>query len=280
MQRFDWDDLKYCLALNRAGSLSAAGRVLGVSDTTVARRIKALETRLGAPVFVANDPREVTPLGQIVLDHAEAMERESSAIAEAAGRAGPVLADTVRISTVPILSHRVLLPALHRLHAEHPDLTVELVPDGRNLDLNKREADLALRFSRPAVGGLKVKAARIGTVGFEVFKSVERSSDTGVPWITYDDTYASLPQARWMAALGGPLAPLRVTDAETALEAAARGLGQTLLPGRVGRSDARLCVVEASAPLPSRDVWLLSHEDQNRRRAVVAVKAWLQEIAW
>lgn len=284
MQSFEWDDLRYCLALNRAGSLSAAGRAMGVSDTTVARRIKALETKLGASVFLAAAQGQFmpTPVGKIVLDRAEAMERESVAIAEAVGREGPLLADTVRISTVPILSNRVLLPALSALHQEHPELIVELVPDGRNLDLNKREADLALRFARPAIGGLKVKARRIGCIGFEVFESVEGVEGEEAPWITYDDTFASLPQARWMAGQGGSAAPLRVSDAETALEAAVIGIGRTVLPGKVGRTDRRLRVVDlpSATSLPNRDVWLLSHEDQNKRRAVATVKAWLQEIDW
>ncbi|MEW9918181.1 LysR family transcriptional regulator [Marimonas sp. MJW-29] len=284
MQSFDWNDLKYFLCLHRAGNLAAAGRRLGVSDTTVARRIRALEAALGVPLFLrSGQGRHVlTPAGQNALARAEAIEREGAGLAEALGADGGGVAGTVTVSAVPLLCHHVLLPALPMLQARHPQVVLEIVPEARNLDLSKREADLALRFSRPASGGLRVRARKLGTVEFGVF-AVAGGAD--LPWIAYADTAASLPQARWTSSAlsrAGGAAPLRVTDAETALGAAALGLGKAVLPTKVAERDGRLVRVEGRwhAPLPQRDVWLLSHVDQAERRAIGAVKAWLSEIEW
>lgn len=289
MQKLDWNDLTYLLALHRAGNLSAAARMTGSSDTTVARRIRALEHALGQPLFStsARGRYILTPAGQAVLARAEAMERESAEMVEALGQTAEVLDSVVTISAVPILCHRILLPALAELHRVHPQLTVELIPDGRNYDLNKREADLALRFSRPERGGLKVKAVKLGTLDFAVFGPAGMIDPGVLPWVLYGESVASLPQAHWTASVleqnpEGKPAPVRVTDAETALEAAALGLGKAVLPSRVGHADARLqsLSVKSDVALPTRDVWLLSHVDQNRLRSVQVVKEWVSEIEW
>lgn len=286
MQRLDWNDLSYVLALHRSGSHASAARLLGVSDTTVARRLRVLERHLGGALFAraGQGAARLTGLGQRVLQHAEGMEREAIKLLDGLGGAGDQPRQSVTISAVPILTHKVLVPALATLQQDCPWLTVELVPDGRNYDLSKREADLALRFSRPDRGGLKVKARKLGSVRFDVFVAQGAVSEDAVPWILYSDGYATLPQARWMVAQdqGDNAAPLRVSDAETALEAVACGFGKSLLPTRIAARDPRLqrLDVVAARAMPERDVWLLSHEDQNDRRSVIAAKAWLADIQW
>lgn len=288
MQSLNWNDLKYVLALHRAETLAAAARRLGVSDTTVSRRLAVLEHALDAPLFIRSDAGRhiLTTAGEFVLARAEAVERESRALEDALGRKGAELVATVRISAVPIVINRILIPAVSSLHDQHSGITVELVPDSRNLDLTKREADLALRFSRPVAGGLRVRAAKLAEIGFAVFASAATAPSQMVPWILYDDTLGSLPQARWMAArvgkTGDAIAPIRVTDADTALEAVASGVGRTLLPVKVGKADARLQLVEQAglSPLPRRDIWLLSHADEADRPVIVAVKAWLAKVRW
>ncbi|MEL7125050.1 MAG: LysR family transcriptional regulator [Pseudomonadota bacterium] len=282
MQSHDWNDLKYLLALARTGRLRAAGRAVGVSDTTVARRIKALEAAVGVPLFVRGMSGHYAPTdaARDILVHAEAIELENTLLRETLGQAAERVTGSVRISAVPIVVNRILVPALPALSDKHPQLAVELVPAAQNLDLSKREADLALRFARPETGGLRTKAQRLGSLTFGVYAA--RSGDRRA-WITYDDAHADLPQARWldrMARAEDAQAPLRVADAETALEAVAAGLGRTLLPKRIADADQRLRRVPADAPLPARDIWLLSHADHMARGSVAAAKAWLIDLDW
>lgn len=288
MQSLNWNDLKYLLALYRAESVAAAARTLGVSDTTVARRLAALEETLGASLFIRVDAGRhvLTTVGEAVLAQAEVMERQGRAIEDAVGRQGAGLTASVRISAVPIVINRMLIPALPALHVGHPGITIELLPDSRNLDLTKREADLALRFSRPMSGGLSVRAVKLAEIGFGIFGPARSVPSGALPWITYDDTFKSLPQAQWLAGVArkaeATVAQLRVTDVDTALEVVASGLGQSLLPVNVGTADPRIRRVEEVGlpPLPKRDIWLLSHADEAAREANVAVKAWLREVAW
>ncbi len=290
MQDHDWNDLKYVLALHRTGRLSLAGNATDVSETTVARRIKALEAKLGVVLFVRGELGifEATDAGLQAVERAEIVEQENHVLREAVGRLTTGPTGVVRISSVPVIVNRILVPRLGSLRELHPGLTVELVPESRNLDLSKREADLAIRFSRPNTGGLQTKARKIGELRFAVFgpANVSLNELDRLPWIGYDDTHRSLPQAKWLRAVSDRLAPsldiLRVADLETALEAVVGGLGRTILPDIVGRADARLKILPlAGHPAPPvREVWLLSHADQTARASVGAAKEWLSDLDW
>ncbi|MCP3971807.1 MAG: LysR family transcriptional regulator [Rhodobacteraceae bacterium] len=290
MQGHDWNDLKYLLVLHRTGKLSQAGRVAGVSETTVARRIRAFEQSLGIGLFVrtASGRYQATDCGRQIISHAETVERENTAIGESAGHFADRVTGVVRISSVAVIINRLLVPELARLRQQHPDLTIELTPDARNADLSKREADLAIRFSRPISGGLQTRTRKLGALAFGIFGPASASPDEigAMGWIGYDEAHSALPQARWietaLARAGSPRIALRVADAETALEAAASGLGKTVLPIWVASADRRLQPVEAgkAPPLPVRDVWLLSHQDQSARSSVSVVKDWLSGLAW
>jgi DNA-binding transcriptional LysR family regulator len=283
MQGLDWNHLKFALAVGRAGTLAGAARLLGVDETTVGRRLRAMDAALG-PIFERDGAGRyaATRRGQEVLDRAERVEGQFAAIAELAGRAGEGPWGTVRVTAVPIVANRILAPELVRLAATAPSLTIDLVPDARNLDLTKHEADLALRFARPVTGGLRIKARRIGTIAFAAYGP---AAGEARGWIVYDDAHAGLPQARWLAqaaARDGAAPGLLVGDAETALEAAAAGLGRTLLPRRAGEADPRLRAAgtDGLPPCPARELWLLHHSDDAHRRAVAAAKRWLATLAW
>lgn len=290
MQDFDWNDLKYVLALQRCGKLIAAGRALGVSETTVARRIRSLETALRVQLFVrtATGTYDPTDDGQTVLDRAEAIERQSAAVAEELGNDAQGVTGTVRVSSVPVIVNRFLVDGLAELKRSHPGLILELIPGSGNLDLAKREADVALRFARPIHGGLKTRAQKLGELEFAVFVPANAAPEEAsrLDWIGYDDAHAGLPQARWLDAVirRSPTdrAGLRVADIETALEATAAGAGRTVLPISIAGRDRRLRRVNVSAvpALPVREVWMLSHADQAARRSVDAVKAWIVKLPW
>jgi DNA-binding transcriptional LysR family regulator len=282
MQDFDWNDLRYLLALHRAGTLSAAARRLGVNETTVARRLKRLEQALCNPLFTRSGqaPPTLTDTGRTALRHAERIESEALECAATLAETRQQLSGVVRITSVPVLVNRVLVPHLPDLHRDHPHLTIELIPDPRNLALTEREADLALRLARPANGGLKVTARRLGNLQYAAYGP--STPNAALPWITFEDGHSHLPQAAWLVqAAGSARAGLRIADADTAVEAVAAGLGHCLLPVIVGDADPRLQRIAAKGTEPPvRPLWLLSHRDQAGLAAVKAVTAWINGIDW
>jgi len=291
MQDHNWNDLKVLLALLRSGSLSGAARSLGVSETTVPRRLQNLERCLGADLFIRSgrgiyDP---TDLAMEIARHAEMIELEHAQIREKSSKRQSVLQGTVRVSSVPIIINRFLVPRLSDLRLRHPGLGIELIPEARNVDLLKREADLAIRFARPEHGGLSIKTQKLGELNFSTFgpAGVEIGGEAMLGWIGYDSAHANLPQARWIDVAirkkGQAQSHLWVADAETALEAVASGQGKTILPDCIGTADPRLRRLRGdadSAPDLRREIWLLSHSDQSGRASVAAAQNWLTALHW
>jgi DNA-binding transcriptional LysR family regulator len=288
MQLKNWNDLRYLLAIKRGSTVTAAARLLSVDDTTVSRRLAALQVASGSTLFTRQPDGKLrlTASGDAIAQRAEIMERQVDLVNEGLGAGHGQYAGSVKLTSVPILANRLLVPAIGKLLDRHPTLQVELIPESRDLSLSRREADLAIRLARPSTGGANVKARRIGTLLYSVYvaRSYSVKAAARLPWITYDDTLAHLPQAKWIAkAASGSvdnIYRLRVHDAETAMESVLAGLGKTLLPTLIGEREPRLQRLETDAlsPLPLREMWLLAHADQTDLGRIVAVVSWLENV--
>jgi DNA-binding transcriptional LysR family regulator len=200
MQQPNWNDLRYLLAIKRGQTLGAAARQLRVDDTTVSRRIDSLQAALGMQLVLRlGDGRlALTQAGDAVAQRAEAMENQFQSIGEIAGADQDQCVGTVRITSVPLLINRLFAGAVGGLLQHQPSLVIELVPDSRDLSLTRREADVAVRLGRPAIGGTSVKARRIGMLEFAVYAAVATTSRDarGLPWITFDEAMSWLVWAR------------------------------------------------------------------------------------
>ena len=183
-----------------------------------------------------------TEAGSVVIAGAEQVELQVQSVEGAVSGADRAAAGTTRVTSVPVLVNRVLVPALPSLLDAHPALHVELVAEPRDLSLTKRQADIALRLARPR-GELRAVAKRIGQLDYAVYGAAERHAD-GLPWITYDEAMADLPQGRWIAerAARDREAVTRVTvnDAETLIQGVRAGLGKSLLPRLIADRDPAL----------------------------------------
>jgi DNA-binding transcriptional LysR family regulator len=288
MQLRNWNDLRYLLAIRRGSTITAAARLLSVDDTTVSRRLAALELASGSTLFSRQpDGRlRLTASGEAIAQCAEIMERQVDLANESLGAGHGQYAGSVKLTSVPIIANRLLVPAIGKLLDRHPALQVELIPESRDLSLSRREADLAIRLARPSTGGANVKARRIGTLQYSAYAARSHSAKAAarLPWVTYDDSLAHLPQAKWIAkAASGNIDDiyrLRVHDAETAMESVLAGLGRTLLPTVIAEREPRLrrLATEARSPLPLREIWLLGHADQTDLGRIVAVVSWLETV--
>jgi len=283
MQDIDWDDLRYILTVARAGSHASAARQLGVDPTTVARRLRVLELVLEARLFERNAEGNLRPTqaGEIAVQRAELIEAEVGGLTAAVKGVDTLASGTVRVTAVPILVNKFLIPAVATLVARHPGLRIELIADARGLSLTRGQADIALRLTRPEPEvGAKVIARCIGKLSYAVYASVETldKADT-LPWITYEDGMGYLPQARWTAKVAlkeGGFAALAVNDADTLVQAVLAGLGRALLPCLVADRVAGIARIDVNGPvLPEREIWLLTHPDLRPLARIAAVLAWI-----
>jgi DNA-binding transcriptional LysR family regulator len=275
----DWDRLRVVLALRRGGTLSAAARALGVDHTTVARRLDGFERDLGAPLFERGpEGFAATPLGEEVLGAAERMEDEVTGLLWRLDGAAGGLTGLVRLTTTPPLAVLLFAPALGGFLRAHPGLQVELVGDNRGLDLSRREADLAVRLSRPEVPGLV--ARRLGEIALACYAAAgDPRPFAAQRFLAHEDATGPAAPQRYLSALVPPeRVVLRSNTTQALLEAARAGLGCAVLPCFVGEGDPALRRVLAPRAMPPMPLWLLYHEDLRRSPRVRAAVAFIDEV--
>lgn len=286
MHALNWNDLRYLLAVARTGSYAAAGRQLGLDPTTVARRVRALEDSLRVRLFARGTEGALRPTeaGETAVRRAEAVEAEIGGLTSTVQGADAVARGTVRLTAVPLLINRLLVPALPALVERHPGVRLELVAEPRDLNLTRREADMALRLARPTPdAGRRILARRLATLPYAAYVACGSEKHAAeLPWLTYDDGMAHLPQARWLARAaardGGPGA-VAANDGEALLQAVAAGLGRSLLPCAVGdRVDNLRRLPPGEEAWPERELWLLTHPDLKPLARIAAVTEWLEAL--
>jgi DNA-binding transcriptional LysR family regulator len=277
----NWHDLRHVLAVARARAIAPAARVLGVNETTVARRIARAETCLGSKLFDRIDgSMRPTEAGEIAVARAERVEVEIDLLRAAASGADGSAAGTVRLTSIPLIVNRLLVPALRDLHAAHPRLHIEMIAEPRNLSLTRRDADIALRLARPQ-REQKVLARHVGGFDYAVY-GPRRTKVAHLPWITYDESLAALPHVAWIDRAikreGRAPAVLSVNDSEVALHAIRAGIGKSLLPCVIGDRDAELTRFGGPEPTLRRELWLLVHPELKNLARIRAVIGWLDNV--
>ena len=279
MQDIGWNDLRYLLAVARTGTLASAAARLRMDPTTVSRRIARTAAALGARLFYRSGGMLLpTEIGQVVIAHAERIELEVDELKSAATDAAATISGGVRVTSVPILVNRVLIPALPALQRRQPLLQVEMIAEPMNLSLTRRDADIAVRLARPHKEQAVI-ARRIGQLDYAVFgPSGAKSRD--LPWIVYEQGMSALPHAAWIARAikqeRSGRAGMAVNDAEGVLQGIKAGLGKSLLPRVIGEQVKGLSRLGGS--VLSREVWLLVHPDLRQLGRIRAVMDWLEQV--
>ena len=274
----DWENLRHFVVLAREGTLSGAARRLGVDHATVARRVAALEAETGLRLV---DRRarsyQLTGDGKRIAATAAPMEEAAFAVGRAVQAAKPDLKGEVTISSPPSLANALVAPQLFRLRQQHPGIRIKLIGETRAASLNRREADVAVRLSRPHEPALI--ARKIGRFGFSLYGSSQYLRETprhAFAFIAYDDGMDGAPQQKWLQRLAARSdIVLRTNDLENQAAAARTGVGLALLPHFLGDPDPGLRRFDITPAPPSREVWLLVHRDLRQAPPVRAVMEFL-----
>ena len=158
-----WELYRSFLGVMREGSLSGAARAAGITQPTVGRHVAALEKALGLPLFIRS-PTGLAPTeaAQSLRGHVETMESTAAALERTAASQGDGVRGVVRVSASEVVCVEVLPQIVSGLRERHPALAIELVASNRLQDLLRREADIAVRMTRPRQELLV--ARRIGNV--------------------------------------------------------------------------------------------------------------------
>ncbi|MEQ1551746.1 MAG: LysR family transcriptional regulator [Sphingorhabdus sp.] len=265
---FDWNDLRFFLAVARTGSTLAAGRSLKVAQATVSRRITMLEEALGTPLFVRSPSGYTLSVrGQAMLPHAESVEREVEALQSSVAAEGRRLSGTVRLTTVESAANVWLMPAIAAFRAKHPAVVAEIIVDDRALDIARGEADIAIRFGNPPQDESLI-IRRIVELHESVYVHRDLAEQLGFP-----NSYDGLTRfpfisfagpgvgqiERWVTSLGPEMQIVHRANTLSAVISAARaGMGAAVMPCLIG--DTHSSLVRLFPPIPELTTpgWLVS----------------------
>jgi DNA-binding transcriptional LysR family regulator len=285
----DWDQVRVFLAVARAGQLAGAAARLGLDVSTVSRRLDRLEGELGVHLFDRTREGTVaTAAAEAMLPAAEDMERGLAQFAAAVDAVETTAEGTVRLTAPPGVADAFIAPLLARFRERFPRVAVELDASVGYADLTRREADLALRASRPRTGDLI--AVRLVSTPSLPMTSPAYAAELGrlkrwsdARWITYAADLAHIPSARWIAEHVGAPPVLRTSHFASQIAAAAAGVGVTLAsePFRFVRHLVPVAISRALQPswdaLPVEDLWLVGHRALRTVPRVAALWDFLAE---
>ncbi len=279
--RVSWEDLEAILLVGRSGSVRRAAEQIGIAHTTLAKRVAAAERALGVVAFVRSASGYApTKAGELVMAHAERMEREASAMSLHVAGADEDVAGRVTVSVMTPVLCEFLAPHLDAFSVRYPDISVEFEITTHMSDLNRHTADVAIRFQDNP--DKELVGSRIGTM--------------------YDAPYATREFARRSEQMDGPIPVIGwVEDDRVKKRATQFGFNNicvrfvaneplaqramalngdclAFLPTFLGDRTDELIRMGSRDPLRICDAWVLTHPDLKTSARVQAVAKFCSSI--
>ncbi|WP_174273947.1 LysR family transcriptional regulator [Sphingomonas bacterium] len=288
MSELDWDHLRIFIHVARTGRLSVAAERLKLNHSTVARRMSVLEESIGTRLF-DRSPQGVTLTneGTELLVYAERIEHEAhSMLAHVAGQE-TLLSGVVRIAVPEAFGCFLVAPALDQFQAEHPEITIELIPESRHVSLSRRDADLIVSTVRPRRGRMfinKLAEFKMGLYASPAYLERRGTPVNAGALATHDfvgfiedlldtDDYAPLDQI-----VENPRLAFRSSSIVSQQSAIAAGIGLGLLHSFAARYSPGIRQILVDEVGVRRAYWLLVHADLRRIPRIRAVIRFLQQL--
>ncbi|MBV6821643.1 LysR family transcriptional regulator [Pseudomonas sp. PD9R] len=281
----NWDDARVFLAVCRESTLRGAARVLGVDQATVGRRIAALEKSLSATLFLrTSEGYALTAVGEAAMRAVEKMEHSALELERQIQGLDDRLTGIVRVTTTDSLAIDFLIPAIARLHQQHPDVRVQLDASTQIASLAKREADIAVRNTRPDNPDLiarRIARWPVGLFASQAYLDAHGMPEAGSAFEGHDLVVYQpyLQGGKDMTLVNEPLGRGRIVASLSSSllvrQSIAAGIGLGEVSVYVGEREGMVRVwPERTRTLPY-DVWLVTHADL---RHTARVRAVIDEI--
>ncbi|MEA3411532.1 MAG: LysR family transcriptional regulator [Pseudomonadota bacterium] len=262
----DWDNIRYFREVVRAGSVSGAARRLGVNQTTVSRRVSALEDDLGNALFERSGKQWlITAIGERLIESAESMADEANTLERLVMADSQELGGLLRVTVADVCTQDLVMPVVRSFTEKYPDIDLEIIATPEELNLAAREADIALRTTDRPPPNLIGK--RIGTLAYAIYGTREVldrvNADPGsgaVPCITWLGDGRTRPA--WIArSFPDTQRIYRTSELGLMMRMVDQGLGIAQMPCVFCDPNPLLHRVPAEFVEPGWGLWVLSHVD-------------------
>ena len=283
IERMSWDDLRFALALARHPTMIAAANALHVHQSTVSRRIHALELDLGVKLFELSESGIVmTESGRRVAQRAEKIETLTAELESDIDTERPDDRQSVRISAVSTFITGFLNRHAAAFLSDNPDIRLDFVGEERNAVLERREADMAIRHVRPVGGQARIrKLADMSTTVYAAPKFIQPNGalKPDVPWVGFSRPLDFLPEQQWIDAnVATKNIVVTLASSATYADTVTREIGVGMLSCMVGDQRTNLQRFTSDVPVMHRESWLMVFDDTRQRPAVRKVMNWLTEL--
>ena len=264
----DWDDLKVFLALSRKGSARGAAQELGVSNSTITRRLDDMEHKLQAHLFDRTpDGYRMTDAGEQVLPTAEHVEELVMGVERKITGGDQDLHGSIRLTLPPAGRLGFLVTRIASFAEQYPGIDLELTSSVDAADLSRREADIALRVMPAGVQppeyliGRKLAAITASTYVHRELLNPDDPAD--VSHLTWIGKRSIDQKEEWLAATDFPELPVRhaIIDINLLADAVRFKMGMAYMPCFAVYDDAEIVRVPGASVVHQSDMWVLTHKD-------------------
>jgi len=285
--KFDWNRARAFLVTAQEGSLSAAARALDMAQPTLGRQVKALENELDVVLFERmGHGLSLTPSGVELLEHVRGMGEAAGRVSLAASGQSQSVEGTVTVTFTEVGSAYVLPAILAQLRKAQPGIRLDIVASNNVRDLRRREADIAIRTTRPTDPDLV--ARKLGKEGAQLYASTRYLDTIGQPssneelsgadFIGFEDNDRYLQGLNQLGlALTERSFPIHCGNHLVQWEMVKQGLGVGVMVSHVGNTEPQVMLAAPWLPAFEYDVWLVAHREVNNSRRVRLVFDFLAE---
>jgi DNA-binding transcriptional LysR family regulator len=278
-----WDDYRTVLAVSLARSLAGAAELLGVNQSTVFRRLGAMEERLGARLFErSRTGYSLTAAGEEMVKLANKMADEIVDFERRLTGQDLRPQGDLRVTTNDTLMVHLLTPIFASFRAAYPGITLDVVLSNESLNLSKRDADVAIRATMNPPETLVGR--RVANIPWGIFAAKSLGISTLEPadfrayeWVGFGDNLHGLGPAKWLAQNVGPDRIVwRINTLLGLADAVAQGAGLGVLPWFIANTFPNLVALSEPKIEHSAALWLLTHPDL---RNTARVRSFMDHLA-
>lgn len=278
--QFDWNDLKYFLAVARLGSVAKAADDLGVNQSTVLRRIDAMEERLNLTLFVREKGSyRLTDAGELVQASARRMDEQALELERRLAGYDNAAAEGEVVVTAPsfVVTH-MIGPALGGFMEEHKGITLSLKTTSDFLDLSRRDADVAVRLTDDPKTHLPDNLVGRKVADIELCAYVAKDAKTDdLGWIAWSK---AVDFNGWIERNGYPKHPVRLVCDNPLAQMKVLPFAPlaAVLPCFIGDKRDALVRLDGCEPFTAFEAWVVTHPDLKRATRINAVTAFLAGV--
>lgn len=282
----DWDDYRFMESIAREASVRGAAQALGVNASTVTRRLEGLERRLGVLLFTRSQKGlQITDEGVEVVERLQQIGDQLRDIEVSLRGRDQRLEGRIRLAIPDVLAVHFLLDELSEFTSTYPGIDLELMPGYQNLDLARRETDIAIRATEtPPESMVGRPLARVALAAYGSRRYVENigviGDGRGAAWVDWAAPGEVMKLYGQLRQLHFPAAHVHVRCDQVLMQHAAlrANMGLGILPCLLGDADELLCRLPQMPVHEGPMMWLLTHPDLRNTRRIQVFMAFVRDL--